>query len=61
MRKHAFETLFKLLHRDEPAFRFPLEHVLARLDRTDAVALTNTIRQRSSYHSQPSFHRSKKP
>lgn len=45
MRKRAFQTLFKLLHREEPgSFGFRWEHVLARLDRTNAVALANTIR-----------------
>jgi hypothetical protein len=45
IRKHAFQTLFKLLHREEPgSFGFRWEHVLSRLDRTNAVALTNAIR-----------------
>lgn len=45
MRKRAFQTLFKLLHREEPgSFGFRWEHVLTRLDRTDAVALTNAVR-----------------
>ncbi|MCX7006062.1 MAG: hypothetical protein NTY53_02230 [Kiritimatiellaeota bacterium] len=45
MRRRAFQTLFKLLHRDEPgSFGFRWEHVLARLDRTDAIALAHAIR-----------------
>ena len=44
-RRHAFLSLFKLLHRDEPGgFGFRWERVLARLDQTDAVALTTAIR-----------------
>ncbi len=47
MRRRAFQTLFKLLHRDEPgSFGFRWEHVLARLDRTDAIALAAAIRAR---------------
>lgn len=45
MRRRAFQSLFNLLHREEPgSFGFRWEHVLARLDRTDAVALANAIR-----------------
>ena len=45
-RRHAFQTLFKLLHRDEPGgFGFRWEHVLNRLDQTDAAQLIATIRR----------------
>ena len=47
MRRRGFQTLFKLLHRDEPgSFGFRWEHVLARLDRTNAVALIAAIRSK---------------
>ena len=54
MRKRAFQALFKLLHREEPgSFGFRWEHVLARLDRTNAVALTQAIRAQVQW---PSSH-----
>lgn len=57
MRRRAFQTLFKLLHRDEPgSFGFRWEHVLARLDRTDAVALTGAIRAKIQWPLSTSTH-----
>ena len=45
-RRHAFQTLFKLLHRDEPGgFGFRWEHVLTRLDQTDVAPIIATIRR----------------
>jgi hypothetical protein len=45
-RRRAFDTLFKHLPRDERgSFAYRWEQVLARLDRTDAVALGERIRQ----------------
>jgi hypothetical protein len=49
-RRHAFLSLFKLLHRDEPGgFGFRWERVLARLDATDAAALTAAVRAHVSF------------
>lgn len=53
-RRRAFLSLFKLLHRDEPGgFGFRWEHVLARLDRTDAAGLAAAIRKNLAWPPAP--------
>ncbi len=44
-RRHAFDTLFKHCRRDEKgSFAFRWERALARLDKTDAQAVSEAIR-----------------